>query len=56
MIRKGPDCTPGLNPHAGDEGVIGNEEVEIILPAIEEAKKKVFCQWPFSRLIVSGYP
>lgn len=25
----------GLNPHAGDEGVIGNEEIEIYKPAIE---------------------
>jgi 4-hydroxythreonine-4-phosphate dehydrogenase len=28
----------GLNPHAGDNGVIGNEEEEYILPAILEAK------------------
>lgn len=28
----------GLNPHAGDEGLIGNEEEEIIKPAIREAK------------------
>lgn len=28
----------GLNPHAGDGGVIGNEEIEHIAPAIEEAK------------------
>lgn len=28
----------GLNPHAGDGGVIGNEEVNIILPAVKEAK------------------
>lgn len=27
----------GLNPHAGDNGVIGNEENEIILPAIRKA-------------------
>lgn len=26
----------GLNPHAGDNGVIGKEEVEVIIPAIEE--------------------
>jgi len=30
----------GLNPHAGDGGVLGSEEIEIILPAIELAKKK----------------
>lgn len=28
----------GLNPHAGDEGVLGNEEIEHIIPAIEQAK------------------
>ena len=28
----------GLNPHAGDEGLIGKEEQEIIKPAIQEAK------------------
>jgi len=28
----------GLNPHAGDEGLIGNEEDTIIRPAIKEAK------------------
>jgi len=30
----------GLNPHAGDNGLLGNEEQEIILPAIEEMQKK----------------
>lgn len=29
----------GLNPHAGDDGEIGKEEVEIIKPAIIELKK-----------------
>ena len=28
----------GLNPHAGDEGLIGSEEETIIKPAIKEAK------------------
>jgi 4-phospho-D-threonate 3-dehydrogenase / 4-phospho-D-erythronate 3-dehydrogenase len=28
----------GLNPHAGDEGLIGNEEENIIKPAIKDAK------------------
>jgi 4-hydroxythreonine-4-phosphate dehydrogenase len=28
----------GLNPHAGDEGLIGNEEETIIRPAVKEAK------------------
>ncbi|HEX9615468.1 MAG TPA: 4-hydroxythreonine-4-phosphate dehydrogenase PdxA [Bacteroidota bacterium] len=30
----------GLNPHAGEHGVIGNEEQTIILPAVEEARKQ----------------
>ena len=29
----------GLNPHAGDEGLIGKEDNEIIRPAVLEAKK-----------------
>jgi 4-hydroxythreonine-4-phosphate dehydrogenase len=29
-----------LNPHAGDEGLIGNEEEEIIKPAVKEAKQR----------------
>ena len=28
----------GLNPHAGDNGLLGKEEIEIIDPAIKEAK------------------
>ncbi|RLD82153.1 MAG: 4-hydroxythreonine-4-phosphate dehydrogenase PdxA [Bacteroidetes bacterium] len=30
----------GLNPHAGDQGLIGTEELEIIIPAIEEARNE----------------
>lgn len=30
----------GLNPHAGDGGVLGGEEQETILPALEEARKQ----------------
>ncbi|UTW63828.1 4-hydroxythreonine-4-phosphate dehydrogenase PdxA [bacterium SCSIO 12741] len=30
----------GLNPHSGDNGTIGKEEQEIIIPAIEEAFSK----------------
>ena len=28
----------GLNPHAGEEGLFGREEIEVIRPAIEEAR------------------
>ncbi|MGN7784645.1 4-hydroxythreonine-4-phosphate dehydrogenase PdxA [Niabella sp. 22666] len=30
----------GLNPHAGDEGLVGSEEETIIKPAIKEARNK----------------
>jgi 4-hydroxythreonine-4-phosphate dehydrogenase len=30
----------GLNPHAGDEGLVGNEEETVIKPAIKEAKQQ----------------
>lgn len=38
----------GLNPHAGDGGVIGDEEQTIIIPAMKEAEKKgVICVGPY---------
>ena len=30
----------GLNPHAGEEGLFGSEEIEEIIPAINEARKE----------------
>ena len=39
----------GLNPHAGDEGLIGKEEEEIIKPAIKDAKQRnLLVVGPFS--------
>ncbi|BAP33566.1 4-hydroxythreonine-4-phosphate dehydrogenase [Chryseobacterium sp. StRB126] len=35
-IQKPKIAVLGLNPHAGDGGVIGTEEIEIISPAIQE--------------------
>jgi 4-hydroxythreonine-4-phosphate dehydrogenase len=35
----------GLNPHAGESGLIGNEEIKIIKPAIN---KTDYCKGPFS--------
>jgi 4-hydroxythreonine-4-phosphate dehydrogenase len=38
-----------LNPHSGDEGLIGSEEMEIIRPAVVEAKHyNVIVSGPFS--------
>ena len=38
----------GLNPHAGDEGLVGKEEEEIIRPAIKEAKHSILAIGPYS--------
>ena len=33
----------GLNPHAGDQGLFGREDIEEISPAVERAKKELDC-------------
>jgi 4-hydroxythreonine-4-phosphate dehydrogenase len=39
----------GLNPHAGDGGLLGSEEQEIIVPAIEKVKKEnIIAVGPYS--------
>jgi 4-hydroxythreonine-4-phosphate dehydrogenase len=39
----------GLNPHAGDEGLVGNEEETIIKPAIKDAKNNnILAVGPYS--------
>jgi len=38
----------GLNPHAGDEGLIGKEDEEIIKPAIKDAKHGMLVFGPYS--------
>ncbi len=48
-IRAPKIAVLGLNPHAGDNGIIGDEEKRIIIPAINKAKE--------SNLLVYGpYP
>jgi 4-hydroxythreonine-4-phosphate dehydrogenase len=39
-IRKPKIAVLGLNPHAGDNGVIGDEEKNIIIPAINKATEE----------------
>jgi 4-hydroxythreonine-4-phosphate dehydrogenase len=39
-IRKPRIAVLGLNPHAGDNGVIGDEEQRIIIPAIKKATEE----------------
>ncbi len=39
-IRKPKIAVLALNPHAGDNGLIGSEEIDTIIPAIEAAKSE----------------
>ena len=48
-IEKPRVAVAGLNPHAGESGLFGQEEIEIISPAIEEARSAgidVSGPWP----------
>ncbi len=48
-IRKPKIAVLSLNPHASDEGLIGNEEEEIIIPVIESTSDKgMLVYGPFS--------
>lgn len=48
-IRKPRIAVLALNPHAGDDGLIGTEEQEIIAPALIELKNKgVLCFGPYA--------
>ncbi len=48
-IQKPVIAVLGLNPHAGDKGMFGNEEENIIIPAINELKKE-------GQLVMGPYP
>lgn len=47
-IEKPKIAVLGLNPHAGDEGLVGREEEEIIKPAIKDAKHSMMVMGPYS--------
>jgi len=48
-VEKPKIAVLGLNPHAGDNGLLGTEETEIITPAIEAAAEEgVFAFGPFA--------
>jgi len=48
-IQKPTIAVLGLNPHAGEHGIIGNEEDTIIVPALTEARTKgLHVEGPFS--------
>ena len=47
-IRNPRIAVLGLNPHAGDDGLLGSEEKEVIIPALEEARKlKILAFGPY---------
>ncbi|SDC48652.1 4-hydroxythreonine-4-phosphate dehydrogenase PdxA [Williamwhitmania taraxaci] len=39
-IRKPRIAVLGLNPHSGDNGLLGKEEIDVIIPALETARNK----------------
>ena len=49
-IKKPSIIVTGLNPHAGENGDLGDEEIKIIKPAIDELKKidDIFITGPIS--------
>lgn len=48
-IRKPKIAVLGLNPHAGDSGKIGKEEVEVIIPTVKKANDEgILALGPFS--------
>jgi 4-hydroxythreonine-4-phosphate dehydrogenase len=56
-IRNPRIAVLGLNPHAGDEGLLGNEEQEVIRPAIANGKKSglsVFGPYPADGFFGAG--
>jgi 4-hydroxythreonine-4-phosphate dehydrogenase len=56
-IRKPRIAVLGLNPHAGEEGILGLDEKEKIIPAIQEARENnlvVFGPFPADGFFGSG--
>jgi 4-hydroxythreonine-4-phosphate dehydrogenase len=57
-IRRPKIGVAGLNPHAGESGLLGGEERRIITPAIRSAKRKglnVTGPWPADTLFHKAY-
>ena len=48
-VKKPRIAVAGLNPHAGESGLFGDEELRLILPAIKRAKAQgITCTGPYS--------
>jgi len=57
LINKPKIAVLGLNPHAGDSGLLGKEETEIISPVIMDLKSKgklIFGPFPADGFFASG--
>ncbi len=57
LITKPRIAVLGLNPHAGDEGLIGQEEINVIKPVINNLKgmgKLIFGPFPADGFFASG--
>lgn len=49
MIRQPRIAVLALNPHAGDDGLIGKEEINIIAPAVKKANEEgIICVGPLA--------
>src|ERR1700719_1825019 len=60
LKRRGIDsprvAVAGLNPHAGESGKIGREEIEIIAPAIAELNSSLFTSHQSRSLFTGPHP
>ncbi len=57
LISKPKIAVLGLNPHAGDEGLLGREELDVIKPVINDLKSKgklIFGPFPADGFFASG--
>jgi 4-hydroxythreonine-4-phosphate dehydrogenase len=57
LINKPKIAVLGLNPHAGDEGLLGSEEIEVIKPVINDLKTKgklIFGPFPADGFFATG--
>ena len=53
-IRKPKIAVLGLNPHAGDNGLLGQEEEKTIIPALQKAEDKGLLAFGLTQLMVFG--
>ncbi len=47
-INKPKIAVLALNPHAGDNGTLGREELDVIIPAMKSVEQEIFMMGPYS--------